>query len=54
VPSVKSGKAFLYFDAIDQLGAEAQARWSAAGIAEQMIREAIDSTGLENDQLVLA
>ena len=33
---------------------QAQARWSAPGIAEQMIREAIDNAGLENDQLVLA
>jgi lysine 2,3-aminomutase len=53
-PSVKPGKAFLYFDPIDQLGAEAQARWSAPDIADQMIREAIDQAGLENDQLVLA
>jgi lysine 2,3-aminomutase len=53
-PSVKPGKAFLYFDPIDQLGAQAQARWSAPDIADQMIREAIDSAGLENDQLVLA
>ncbi|MGA7201036.1 MAG: hypothetical protein WBX26_04350, partial [Candidatus Cybelea sp.] len=53
-PSVKPGKAFLYFDPIDQLAAQAQARWAVPDIADQMIREAIDNAGLENDQLVLA
>jgi lysine 2,3-aminomutase len=53
-PSVKPGKAFLYFDPIDQLDAQAQARWAVPDIADQMIREAIGSAGLGNDQLVLA
>jgi lysine 2,3-aminomutase len=53
-PSVKPGKAFLYFDPIDQLDAQAQARWAVPDIADQMIREAIGNAGLGNDQLVLA
>jgi lysine 2,3-aminomutase len=53
-PSVKPGKAFLYFDPIDQLDAQAQARWAVPDVADQMIREAIGSSGLGNDQLVLA
>jgi lysine 2,3-aminomutase len=53
-PSVKPGQAFVYFDPVDQLGAQAQARWTLPDVAEQMVREAIDNAGLENDQLVLA
>ena len=53
-PSVKPGKAFVYFDPIDHLGAEAQARWAVPAIADQMIREAISEAGAANEELVLA
>jgi lysine 2,3-aminomutase len=44
-PSVKPGKHFVYFDPIDTLGPEAQARWLHPQIAEAMIAEAIVAAG---------
>ncbi len=53
-PSVKPGKAFLYFDPIDKLSAEAQARWAVREIQEQMIHQALKNAGARDEQLVLA
>jgi lysine 2,3-aminomutase len=53
-PSVKPGKAFLYFDPIDRLAPDAQARWAVKEIREQMIRDALHRAGLPDDALVLA
>ncbi|MCA9544396.1 MAG: KamA family radical SAM protein [Myxococcales bacterium] len=40
-PSVKPGKSFLYFDPIDQLDADAQARWADPAEQEKMLAEAL-------------
>ncbi|HZZ65397.1 MAG TPA: KamA family radical SAM protein [Candidatus Baltobacteraceae bacterium] len=53
-PSVKPGKAFLYFDPIDKLSPDAQARWAVKDIQEQMIHEALRRAGTPDEQLVLA
>ncbi len=53
-PSVKPGKAFLYFDPIDKLAPEVQARWIIPEMQEQMIREAVEKAGVQDEQLVLA
>jgi lysine 2,3-aminomutase len=53
-PSVKKGKAFVYFDPIDKLSPEAQARWAVKEIADQMIAEALRKAGDAADELVLA
>ena len=53
-PSVKPGKAFLYFDPIDRLSADAQARWVVPELQEQMIHEAVRKAGIGDEQLVLA
>ncbi len=53
-PSVKPGKAFLYFDPIDKLSPDAQARWIVPELQEQMIAEALRKAGAQNEQLVLA
>ncbi len=53
-PSVKPGKAFLYFDPIDKLSPDAQARWIVPELQEQMIAEALRRAGAQNEQLVLA
>ena len=44
-PSVKPGQSFLYFDPIDTLGPEAQARWAVPALQEAMIREAVARAG---------
>ena len=44
-PSVKPGKHFVYFDPIDTLAPEAQARWHNPAIAEEMIADAIARAG---------
>ncbi len=44
-PSVKPGKHFVYFDPIDTLGPEAQARWQHPATAEAMIADAIVAAG---------
>ncbi|HKE37274.1 MAG TPA: KamA family radical SAM protein, partial [Candidatus Baltobacteraceae bacterium] len=53
-PSVKPGKAFVYFDPIDKLSADAQARWAVREIQDQMIHEAVRKAGVGDEQLVLA
>jgi lysine 2,3-aminomutase len=53
-PSVKQGKAFVYFDPIDKLSPDAQARWAIKEIADQMIAEALKKAGDQADELVLA
>ncbi|HEY8297587.1 MAG TPA: KamA family radical SAM protein [Candidatus Baltobacteraceae bacterium] len=53
-PSVKPGKAFLYFDPIDKLPADVQARWAVPEIAEAMIHEAVRNAGVGDEQLVIA
>ncbi|MDQ2871639.1 MAG: KamA family radical SAM protein [Candidatus Eremiobacteraeota bacterium] len=53
-PSVKPGKAFLYFDPIDKLAPDVQARWAVPEIQERMIDEAIRNAGVGDEQLVLA
>ncbi len=53
-PSVKPGKAFMYFDPIDRLSADAQARWAVKEIQDQMIHEALRKAGAGDEQLVLA
>jgi lysine 2,3-aminomutase len=53
-PSVKPGKAFLYFDPIDKLSADAQARWAVKDIQDHMIHEALHKAGAGDEQLVLA
>ena len=53
-PSVKPGKAFLYFDPIDRLAPEAQARWAVREIADQMIAEALHHAGVGDQALVTA
>src|SRR4029079_12163461 len=40
-PSVKRDKYFVYFDPIDQLPAEYQARWKDPGEQKKMIDEAL-------------
>jgi lysine 2,3-aminomutase len=44
-PSVKPGKHFVYFDPIDALSPDAQARWQNPTIAEEMIAEAVQKAG---------
>ena len=44
-PSVKPGQSFLYFDPIDTLSADAQARWAVPALQEDMIREAVARGG---------
>jgi len=44
-PSVKPGKHFVYFDPIDTLEPEAQARWQHPATAEAMIADAIVAAG---------
>ncbi|MDP9018405.1 MAG: KamA family radical SAM protein, partial [Candidatus Eremiobacteraeota bacterium] len=53
-PSVKPGKAFLYFDPIDKLSPDVQARWVLPEMQEEMIRAAIKNAGIQNEELVLA
>jgi lysine 2,3-aminomutase len=53
-PAVKKNKAFLYFDPIDKLSPDAQARWAVKEIQDQMIREALRKAGDQADELVLA
>jgi lysine 2,3-aminomutase len=44
-PSVKPEQSFLYFDPIDTLSAEAQARWAIPAVQDAMIREAVARAG---------
>ncbi len=52
--AVKPDKAFVYFDPIDKLSPDAQARWAVKELADQMIREALRRAGDAADELVLA
>ena len=53
-PSVKPGKAFVYFDPIDKLTPEAQARWVIPQMQDEMIRAAIKNAGVGDEELVVA
>jgi lysine 2,3-aminomutase len=44
-PSVKPGQSFLYFDPIDTLAPDAQARWAVPALRDEMIREAVARAG---------
>jgi lysine 2,3-aminomutase len=44
-PSVKPGQSFLYFDPVDTLSPEAQARWAVPLLQDEMIREAVARAG---------
>ncbi|MDQ2908766.1 MAG: KamA family radical SAM protein [Candidatus Eremiobacteraeota bacterium] len=44
-PSVKPGEHFIYFDPIDTLSLEAQARWQESSTADRMIANAIEKAG---------
>jgi len=44
-PSVKPGRAFVYFDPIDTLAPDAQARWAVPAIADEMVRQAVTRAG---------
>jgi lysine 2,3-aminomutase len=46
-PSVDEGRVFLYFDPVDLLPAEGQARWHRTDEHAAMIEEAIAAAGLE-------
>jgi lysine 2,3-aminomutase len=45
-PSVKPGRAFLYYDPIDALAPAAQARWAIPALQEEMIAEALARAGV--------
>ena len=53
-PACGPAKYFLYFDPIDCLAPQAQARWARAELAEQMIEEAVRKAGAGNEELVVA
>ncbi len=44
-PSVKPGESFLYFDPVDTLSPEAQARWAVPALQERMIADAVAKAG---------
>ncbi len=50
----EAGQAFVYFDPIDKLSPDAQARWAVREIQDQMIAEAVRKAGVGDEQLVLA
>ena len=47
-PSVKPGQWFLYYDPIDQLSKEAQARWKVPATQDAMIADAIKKAAANN------
>ena len=53
-PSVKPGKAFIYFDPIDQLSPAARERWKDEVVREEMIHEALRNAGVRDEALVVA
>jgi lysine 2,3-aminomutase len=53
-PSVKPGQAFVYFDPIDKLAPDVQARWVIPALQEEMIGNAIRNAGIRGEELVLA
>ena len=48
-PSVKPGRHFLYFDPIDTLPPDAQARWREPAVASAMIAAAVERAGGRRD-----
>jgi len=53
-PSVKPGRAFIYFDPIDQLEPAARERWQNERVAQEMIHEALRRAGTGDASLVVA
>ncbi|HEY5258315.1 MAG TPA: KamA family radical SAM protein [Candidatus Baltobacteraceae bacterium] len=53
-PSVKPGKAFVYFDPIDRLVPDAQARWAVPSIADEMVHDALHHAGIRDAAFVTA
>jgi len=53
-PSVKPGQAFVYFDPIDKLAPDVQARWVIPQLQNEMINSAISKAGIAGEELVLA
>ncbi len=53
-PSVKRGRAFIYFDPIDRLSPAAQERWHNECVAQEMIHEALARAGVRDESLVPA
>ena len=53
-PSVKPGQLFLYFDPLDTLSPQAQARWAVPALQEQMIAEAIARARGEREGTMVA
>ena len=51
-PSVKPGKYFVYFDPIEDLGPQAQARWRSSQTQEAMIASALERAGASLRDLV--
>ena len=44
-PSVKPGQSFLYFDPLDTLSQDAQARWAVPELQERMVADALAKAG---------
>ena len=53
-PSVKPGRAFIYFDPIDRLSPAAAARWRDEAVAQEMIHEALRRSGQRDEALIIA
>ncbi|MGH7736907.1 MAG: KamA family radical SAM protein [Candidatus Tyrphobacter sp.] len=53
-PSVKPGRAFIYFDPIDELDPLARERWQSSSVAQEMIHEALRRSGIGDASLVVA
>jgi lysine 2,3-aminomutase len=53
-PSVKPGRAFVYFDPIDRLSPAAAERWRDPVIAQEMVHEALRRAGQRDEALVIA
>ena len=53
-PSVKPGQLFLYFDPLDTLSPQAQARWAVPAMQEQMIARAIAHARGEREGTMVA
>ncbi len=53
-PSVKPGRAFVYFDPIDQLEPAARERWQNETVAQEMVHEALRRAGTGDDSFVVA
>ena len=51
-PSVKPGRAFLYYDPICALDPTAQARWAIPAVRKAMIGKALERAGVPDGALV--